>query len=112
MKPVTYLGSSPSCYSNTLAMTLGYPVAMRTIWALSGSAFGYQRVGLLPLFDPPGWNPDRGIDQALSIMAVRSQRLTFEDPAEALDGLTRLAGRGPVFVGPPGDGTTSAPRRL
>lgn len=100
IKPATYLGNSPSCYSNTLAMTLGYPVSVQTIDAISGSAFGYQRIGPLPLFDPPGWDPDQGIDQALLIMGVEGQRLTFEDPTEALGTLRSLAENGPVFVGP------------
>lgn len=95
-----YSGNSPYCYSNTLAMTLGHPVEAATIEALTGSAFGYQRVGPLPLFDPPGWNPDRGLDQALEIMGVAHERRTFLDPTSALDALRSLVASGPVFVGP------------
>lgn len=100
IKVTTYVGNSPYCYSNTLAMTMGHPVSAQTIEAISGSAFGYQRIGPLPLFDPPGWDHDQGVDQALSIIGVKSQWLAFEDPAEALETLRRLTDGGPVFVGP------------
>lgn len=97
---MTYLGNSPYCYANTLAMTIGVPVDAPLIEVLTGSAFGYQRIGPLPLFDPPGWDPDRGLDQALRIMGVEHERLTFDTASEALATLRRLAADGPVFVGP------------
>lgn len=97
---MTYLGNSPSCYANTLAMTIGVPISAQLIDVLTSSAFGYQRIGPLPLFDPPGWDPDQGLDQALRIMGVAHERLTFDVPDEALATLRRLADVGPVFVGP------------
>ncbi len=97
---MTYLGNAPYCYASTLAMTLGSPVAPATVEALTGSAFGFQRIGDLPLFDPPGWDPDQGIDQALAVMGVRHERMTFPDEAAALATLRRLVAAGPVFVGP------------
>lgn len=97
---MTYLGNSPSCYANTLAMTIGSPISAPLVEVLTSSAFGYQRIGPLPLFDPPGWDPDQGLDQALRIMGVDHERRTFEDPNEALATLRRLATGGPVFVGP------------
>lgn len=97
---MTYLGNSPSCYANTLAMTLGSPISAPLVDVLTSSAFGYQRIGPLPLFDPPGWDPDQGLNQALRIMRVEHERLTFDDADEALATLRRLAKQGPVFVGP------------
>lgn len=81
-------------------MTLEHSVEPATIEALTGSAFGYQRIGPLTLFDPPGWNPDRGLDQALSILGVDHERRTFPDAGAAYDELRSLAAAGPVFVGP------------
>ncbi|MDO5092931.1 MAG: hypothetical protein Q4D79_05830 [Propionibacteriaceae bacterium] len=80
---MTYLGNSPYCYANTLAMTFGVPISPSLIEVLTSSGFGYQRIGPLPLFDPPGWDPDQGLDQALRIMDVHHQRMTFEDPGDA-----------------------------
>lgn len=97
---MTYLGNSPSCYANTLAMTLGSPIGPPLVEVLTSSAFGYQRIGPLPLFDPPGWDPDQGLDQALRTMGVDHERRTFEDPNEALATLRRLTTGGPVFAGP------------
>lgn len=97
---MTYLGNSPYCYANTLAMTIGVPVDAPLIEVLTGSAFGYQRIGPLPFFDPPGWDPDQGLDQALRIMGVHHERLTFDAADEALATLRRLSADGPVFVGP------------
>ena len=81
-------------------MTLGHPIDASTVEALTGSAFGYQRMARLPFFDPPGWDPDAGIDQALTIMGVRHERLTFTDEGRALDTLRELTASSPVFVGP------------
>ena len=97
---MTYLGNSPCCYANTLAMTFGVPISPSLIEVLTSSAFGYQRIGPLPLLDPPGWDPDQGLDQALRIMGVRHERLTFEDAGDAVAALRRLVVDGPVFVGP------------
>ncbi len=96
----TYLGSSPYCYANSLAMTVPAAPTPPVIEALTGSAFGYQRVGPLPLFDPVGWDPDLGVDQALRILGAGGRRETFESASEALARLEELAERGPVFVGP------------
>lgn len=81
-------------------MTLGLPIDPGLIEVLTGSAFGFQRIGHMPLFDPPGWNPDTGVDQALSLMGVRSERETFADADTAMARLAQLASVGPVFVGP------------
>ena len=96
----TYLGSSPYCYASSLAMTVPGAPAPPVIEALTGSAFGYQQVGPLPLFDPAGWDPDLGVDQALRILGAGGRRETFESGSEALARLEELAERGPVFVGP------------
>lgn len=94
------LGNAPYCYANSLAMTLGAEVAPATIEVLTGSPFGYQRVGPMALFDPVGWDPDLGLDQALAIMGVRHERRTHPDARSALASLRELTADGPVFVGP------------
>ncbi len=70
------------------------------IETLTGSPFGFQMVGPLPLFDPAGWDPDTGLDQALALLGWQSDRETFTSMEEALERLTALCKNGPVFVGP------------
>jgi hypothetical protein len=65
-----YIGSGPYCYANSLAMLLGPdapPPSM--IEVLTGSPFGLELLaGRLPLFDPYGWDPDRGLDDAIGLL--------------------------------------------
>ena len=72
----TYVGSGPYCYANSVAMMLG-PAAPppSVIEVLTGSPFGLELIaGRLPLFDPFGWYPDRGIDDALGLLGWSFRR--------------------------------------
>ncbi len=95
-----YVGSGPYCYANTLSMVVdaGWPPGL--VETLTGSPFGFQMVGPLPLFDPAGWDPDTGLDQALSLLGWESDRESFASADEAFERLVGLCKCGPVFVGP------------
>lgn len=95
-----YVGSGPYCYANSLSMVVhdGWPPGL--VETLTGSPFGFQMVGPLPLFDPAGWDPDTGLDQALALLGWESDRETFTSADEAFERLTSLCQVGPVFVGP------------
>ncbi len=95
-----YLGSGPYCYSNTLCTVVDEGWQPGLVETLTGSPFGFQMVGPLPLFDPAGWDPDTGLDQALSLLGWESDRETFSNGEDALGRLVELCGDGPVFVGP------------
>lgn len=97
-----FSGSSPYCYSNSLAMVLGAESpAPSAIEVLTGSPFGAQWAeGALPHFDPLGWDPDLGLDQAIDLLGWTCRRTSGGDVTEAI-GRLRQAGRsGPVLVGP------------
>ncbi|MBH5338176.1 hypothetical protein IHE55_26685 [Streptomyces pactum] len=71
------------------------------IETLTGSPFGVQlEAGTLPLFDPYGWDPERGLDAAVELLGWRCARTAGGTPAEALDRLRTACGRGPVLAGP------------
>ena len=95
-----YVGSGPYCYANTLSMVVDDGWRPGLIETLTGSPFGFQMVGPLPLFDPAGWDPDTGLDQALALLGWMSDRETFTSTDEAMERLTALCKDGPVFVGP------------
>jgi hypothetical protein len=95
-----YVGSGPYCYSNTLSMVVGEGWRPGLVETLTGSPFGFQMVGPLPLFDPAGWDPDTGLDQALDLLGWGSDRETLASADEALARLSTLCTQGPVFVGP------------
>ena len=95
-----YVGSGPYCYANTLSMVLDDGWRPGLVQTLTGSPFGFQMVGPLPLFDPAGWDPDTGLDQALTLLGWESDRETFPSAGEAFERLTKLTKDGPVFVGP------------
>ncbi len=95
-----YVGSGPYCYANTLSMVVGEGWRPGLVETLSGSPFGFQLIGPLPLFDPVGWDPDLGLDQALTLFGWECDRETFDSEEEAVERLGQLAADGPVFVGP------------
>jgi hypothetical protein len=95
-----YVGSGPYCYSNTLSMVVGEGWRPALVETLTGSPFGFQMVGPLPLFDPAGWDPDTGLDQALELLGWESDRETFASADEAFARLSTLCRLGQVFVGP------------
>ncbi|MEU0211297.1 hypothetical protein ABZ235_33860 [Streptomyces canus] len=97
-----FSGSSPYCYSNSLAMVLGAESpAPSAIEVLTGSPFGAQWAeGALPHFDPLGWDPDLGLDQAIDLLGWTCQRTSGDDAAEAIGRLRQASRSGPVLVGP------------
>lgn len=97
---VTYIGSGPYCYANSLAMALDGP-APDVIEFLTGSAFGFELIGgTLPLFDPYGWDPEAGLDQAIDLLGADCDRTDGGTPAEALARLAAACADGPVLAGP------------
>ncbi|MFD1366415.1 hypothetical protein [Actinoplanes sichuanensis] len=96
----SYLGSGPYCYANSLAMVLGeHAPPPSVVEVLTGSPFGFELLGgRLPLFDPYGWDPDQGLDEAIRLLGWTCRRDGADDEQTALARL-RDAG-GPVLVGP------------
>lgn len=97
-----YVGNGPYCYANTLVAVLGDDAPPPgLVETLTGSPFGFQLIaGRIPLFDPYGWDPDTGIDQALRLLGMASDRETFESAGEACTALARRLREGPVLLGP------------
>lgn len=97
-----YVGNGPYCYSNTLLTALARSdLPLSTLETLTGSPFGFQLLfGELPLFDPLGWDPDLGVDQALNLLGYTWQTRSLGNEAEALTFLREELKGGPVFVGP------------
>ncbi|MFI6740378.1 hypothetical protein ACIBI9_46280 [Nonomuraea sp. NPDC050451] len=99
---VTYVGSGPYCYANSLAMILGDeapPPAV--IEVLTGSPYGMQLIGgRLPLFDPFGWDPELGLDAAIGLLGWECERVDGGTAEAALDRLHRACQDGPVLAGP------------
>ncbi|GLH96057.1 hypothetical protein [Phytohabitans aurantiacus] len=97
-----YIGSGPYCYANSLAMALG-PAAPSpsTIEVLTGSPFGFHLyAGVLPLFDPYGWD-DRGIDDAIALLGWVCRRQSADDDVQALAMLRdAVKEASPVLAGP------------
>jgi hypothetical protein len=53
---LSYIGSGPYCYSNSLAMVLGAGApSPSAIEVLTGSPFGFHLGDGLAWFDPLGW---------------------------------------------------------
>ncbi|MBN6058381.1 hypothetical protein JYK22_41055 [Nonomuraea sp. RK-328] len=99
---VTYVGSGPYCYANSLAMILGAEApSPAVIEVLTGSPYGMQLIGgRLPLFDPFGWDPEIGLDAAIGLLGWECERVDGGTAAAALDRLRRACQDGPVLAGP------------
>ncbi|MFC7327582.1 hypothetical protein [Marinactinospora rubrisoli] len=97
-----YRGSGPYCYSNCLTMVLGADAPdTAVIETVTGSPFGMQLIGgSVPFFDPYGWNPDLGIDDALAVLGWTAETTSEEDADAALDRLRARLADGPVLAGP------------
>lgn len=97
-----YIGSGPYCYANSLAMVLGPAApAPSIIEVLTGSPFGIELIaGRLPLFDPYGWDPDRGLDDAIALLGWTCRRQGADDDEQALAMLQDAVKSGPVLAGP------------
>ncbi|MFD0580573.1 hypothetical protein [Dactylosporangium darangshiense] len=97
-----YIGSGPYCYANSLAMVLGPgapPPAVLEV--LTGSPFGFELLAGLPFFDPYGWDPDRGLDDAIGLLGWSFRRTGAAGGAEALATLRAALRSGrPALVGP------------
>src|SRR4051812_22555669 len=71
-----YIGSGPYCYANSLSMVLGPGApSPAVVEVLTGSPFGFELLGgRLPFFDPYGWDPDRGLDDAIAALGWTRRR--------------------------------------
>jgi hypothetical protein len=97
-----YAGSGPYCYANSLAMMLGPAVPTPSvIEVLTGSPFGIELLaGRLPLFSPCGWDPDRGLDDAIALLGWTCHRQGAGDDEQSLAMLQDAVKTGPVLAGP------------
>ncbi|MFE0172173.1 hypothetical protein ACFWZ2_07625 [Streptomyces sp. NPDC059002] len=99
---LSYNGSGPYCYTHSLRMMIGPdapPAAV--VETLTGAPFGVQLVGgTLPFFDPYGWDPETGLDEAVELLGLRCARSAGGTPAEALGRLRAACAHGPVLAGP------------
>ncbi|WP_344233480.1 hypothetical protein [Kribbella hippodromi] len=68
---------------------------------LTGAPFGAQvEESGVPYFDPPGWDPDRGLDVAAELLGWECERTKGGSSDDALERLRRGCEEGPVVVGP------------
>ncbi|MEU9338508.1 hypothetical protein AB0D49_36060 [Streptomyces sp. NPDC048290] len=97
-----FAGATPYCYANSLAMMLNSAApAPSAIEVLTGSPFGAQwATGGLPYFDPPGWDPDLGLDRAADLLGWTCRHTAGGDATAAMARLRAAARSGPVLVGP------------
>ncbi|RDI46176.1 hypothetical protein [Nocardia mexicana] len=102
MSGLLYTGSGPYCYSSSLAMMLGEGApSPGVVEVLTGAPFGMALVaGKLPFFDPYGWDPELGLDTAISLLGWRCRFDSGGDEAGALRRLRGAVDKGPVLVGP------------
>jgi len=80
-------------------MALGSP-APSVIEVLTGSPFGATSIAGLPFFSPAGWDPDIGLDQAMTALGWACERTAGGDATAAVDRLREASRTGPVLVGP------------
>ena len=98
---VRYIGSGPYCYANSLAMVMGArALEPSVIEVLTGSPFGATFIAGLPFFSPVGWDPDIGLDFAITALGWACERTAGGDATEALGRLREASEAGPVLVGP------------
>jgi hypothetical protein len=96
---LSYIGSGPYCYSNSLAMVLGAGApSPSAIEVLTGSPFGFHLGDGLAWFDPLGWDPNLGLDTALDLLGWTCERAAGGSADEAVARLRAVDG--PVLVGP------------
>jgi hypothetical protein len=102
MKHVPYIGSGPYCYANSFAMMFGGDApSTAAIEFATSSPFGMQLVGgALPLFDPYGWTPEAGFNDALDAMGWTSSVTKGGSAEDALPRLKSALSNGPVWAGP------------
>ncbi len=113
---VPYIGSGPYCYANCLAMMLGSAVpGPAVIEVLTGSPFGAELIGgVIPFFNPLGWDPGIGLDAAIDLLGWTCRNSTAGSGTDAVAGLHEASTTRPLLAGPlefglllhhPGSGT-------
>ncbi|WP_117193605.1 hypothetical protein [Rhizobium terrae] len=97
-----YIGSGPYCYANSFAMMFGAKApSVAVIEFATGSPFGMQLVnGTLPFFDPYGWTPEAGFEDALAALGWTSQTIRSPTAEAAFATLKDALSFGPAWVGP------------
>jgi len=102
MVHVPFIGSGPYCYANSFAMMFGDRApSTAVIEFATGGPFGMQLVGgTLPFFDPYGWTPEAGFDDALAALGWTSAVRRGGTAEQAMAALTAALADGPVWVGP------------
>lgn len=101
MTDTWYRGSGPYCYSNCLVMMLGGDAPdAAVVETVTGSPFGVQLEDGLAFFDPCGWNPGIGVDEALTALGWTARTTSGGDADTAFDRLIAALAEGPVMVGP------------
>ncbi|MCR4519974.1 MULTISPECIES: hypothetical protein [Bosea] len=102
MKYCSYVGSGPYCYANSFSMMFGEAsLSPAVIEFATGSPFGMQlHGGAMPFFDPYGWTPEAGFEDALAAMGWSSAVMRGGSEAEALSRLVDALAAGPVWAGP------------
>lgn len=102
MTHFSYTGSGPYCYANSFAMMFGADSpSTAVIEVATGSPFGMQLIGgTMPFFDPYGWDPEKGFEDALSAIGWTSTVTQGGDAGEALARLKAALAGGPVWIGP------------
>lgn len=99
--PATYLGSGPYCYANSVAMAMGAGApGIGLLETVTGSPFGMQILGDALFFDPRGWTPEIGIDEALDALGWTATKTAGAPESAAIARLRAACGRGPVVIGP------------
>ncbi|MET8830923.1 hypothetical protein ABZX40_29245 [Streptomyces sp. NPDC004610] len=99
---LAFRGATPYCYSNSLAMVMGSAApAPSALEVLTGSPFGaqWEENGLF-FFDPPGWDPDLGLDRALDLLGWTCRTTGGGDETQAVRRLRDATRSGPAVVGP------------
>lgn len=102
MGEMSYRGSGPYCYVNSLAMMMGGDAPeVGVLETVTGSPFGMALVGgSVPYFDPYGWTPEIGVGDALAVLGWSARTVGGGDAEAALARLDTALAAGPVMVGP------------
>ena len=99
---VRYIGSGPYCYANSLAMMLGSAAPEpAVIEVLTGSPFGAELIGgVMPFFDPLGWDPGIGLDAAIDLLGWTCRRSAAGSDTDAAARLREASASRPLLAGP------------
>ncbi|MXQ54676.1 hypothetical protein GSM42_13310 [Shimazuella sp. KC615] len=102
MTTFPYTGSGPYCYANSFAMMFGKNApSTAVIEFATSSPFGMQLVGgALPFFDPYGWDPEAGFDDALMALGWISTVTNGDNAVDSINRLKTALTNGPVWIGP------------